>query len=562
MELRDYQQEIKEKILANYASGIQSQMLVLPTGGGKTVLFSAIAKHYLNQNKPVLMVCHREELIHQGAAKLKDICGVFPGIIKAGYQYTPSPVQVGSVQTMGRRTFRPEAGLLIIDEAHHATAKSYSSLIDHYKSNGADILGVTATPSRCDGYGFDHLFQELVEVVNVRSLIAEGYLAKYKMYAGFAKYEPGRLFGKDYTNKELAEVADCLHPSKLVDEYLKFNKKAVIFAANVEHSMAIAQEFQSKGVAAEHIDGTTPGDERAEILKRFKANQTTVITNCGILTEGFDCPDIELIQLARPTTSVSLYLQMVGRALRPAADKDHAIIIDHTSNWKLHGFPDTHREWTLKPQPVKSAGMGVAECPECGHLYVPNFYLLEVKTFIDEDGELVKVNKSKCPCCGHMITWHGRRPVTVRKEQHEAQEVVEAINLPDLDFKEVPLECNLDFLVAIAALKKSSPCKYRKPDKRRLHYYRDFYQHLLDNHNITLKDVELAANILKIGNEIPAMIHRSIYPSLLKCTTWEEVTALMSSRSDCIKKTVWQYVPNSVKQKIKQMKEMREQSYV
>ena len=552
MELRDYQQEIKAKILSNYASGIKSQMLVLPTGGGKTVLFSAIAKDYLDQGKPVLMVCHRQELIFQGANKLKEVCGVAPGIIKADYPYTSSPIQVGSVQTMGRRTFRPDAGLLIIDEAHHATAKSYSNLIDHYKSIGADILGVTATPSRCDGYGFDHLFQDLVEVVNVRSLIAHGYLSKYRIYAGFTKYEPGRLFGKDYNSAELQEAADYLHPSKLVDEYLKFNKKAVVFAANVEHSMAIAQAFQDKGVFAEHIDGNTPNDERMAILARFKANETTVITNCGILTEGFDCPDIELIQLARPTTSVSLYLQMVGRALRPAPGKDYAVIIDHTANWKLHGLPDTPRQWTLKPVPVKSGGMGVAECPECGHVFIPNYYLAEVKTFINEEGELVKVNKSKCPCCDHVIIWYGK-PTSTKKD-HQTQEVIEPVNLPDLDFKEVPLECNFDFLVAIASLKKSAPCRFRNHRKRLTFYAKDLYQHILTDHSISMKDVELAADILKLGNEIMQMVHHSIYPSLIKCTTWEQVSTLMSDRPECVKKTVWFYVPQKVREHIKSLK--------
>jgi superfamily II DNA or RNA helicase len=560
MELRDYQQEIKEKILANYASGIKSQMLVLPTGGGKTVLFSAIAKHYLEQGKAVLMVCHREELIHQGVAKLKDICGVFPGIIKAGYQYTPSPIQVGSVQTMGRRTFRPEAGLLIIDEAHHATAKSYSSLIDHYKANGADILGVTATPSRCDGYGFNHLFDELVEVVNVRSLIADGYLSKYRLYAGFTRYTNGRLFGKDYTAKELEEVATCLDPSLLVDEYLKFNKKAVVFAANVAHSRAIAQAFQDKGIKAEHLDGQTPNDDRLATLERFKSSQTTVITNCGILTEGFDCPDIELIQLARPTTSVSLYLQMVGRALRPSDGKTEAIIIDHTANWKVHGLPDTDRQWTLQPQPVKSNGMGVAECPECGHVFIPNVYLAETKTFINGEGELVKLNRSKCPGCGHHLDWIKTKPASAKKDKQET-EVIEPVAIPDLDFQEVPLECNLDFLIAIAALKKSSPCKYRKPDKRRLHYYRDFYPHLLENHAITIKDIQMAADILKIGSDVPLMVHRAIYPSLIKCTTWVEVEQLMANRPECIKKALWHHVPDHVKAKLRQMKQ-RELSYV
>lgn len=550
--LRDYQQSLFNKIISNFSSGIQSQMLVLPTGGGKTVLFSAIAKTYTDAGKSIMMVCHRQELIDQGANKLRQVTGVFPGIIKAGYKYEPSQVQVASIQSLkSEKRIKPPVDLLIIDEAHHASASTYAAIIDHYKKQGTHILGVTATPSRCDGEGFDHLFQTMVEETTVRSLIAEGYLSKYSIYAAFVRYQ-GIKFGKDYTQKDLDEVAKALQPEDLVKEYLKHNgKKAVVFACNVAHSKAIAQAYIDAGITAEHIDGNTPDKERSAILDRFRKGETGIITNCGILTEGFDCPDIELVQLARPTTSVSLYLQMVGRALRPSPGKEKAVIIDHTSNWKSHGLPDTPREWTLK---AKGENKDVKECSHCSHVFVPNKNLVTSSTKITKEGDLIKLYKAHCPECGEPVFW-ATKLKSADSEPSEPEELEPTAD--NVFFKEIPPECNLDFLVLAAQQKKQNKCQLRVPNKRLNHYYLWLKAQIINNHSLSLEDIEMALNILKAGDRPNAekLVYQVLFADIYRCTSWREIQDIMEDRPNSIKAAVWKFMLPQYKTKINQIKQ-------
>lgn len=548
--LRDYQQSLFNKIISNFSSGIQSQMLVLPTGGGKTVLFSAIAKTYTDAGKSIMMICHRQELIDQGANKLKQITGVFPGIIKAGYKYTQSQVQVASIQSLkSEKRIKPPVDLLIIDEAHHATSRVYADIVNHYKKQGTHILGVTATPVRLDGVGFDVMFQETVEEVSIRQLIAEGYLCKYKLRAAVVEYALHRNGAKADTQQELREAAKVLCPDDLVREYLNHNgKKTVVFACNVDHSRQIEQAYVQQGIKAEHIDGSTPGSVRSEILERFKRGDTTVITNCGILTEGFDCPDIELVQLARPTNSVSLYLQMVGRALRPSPGKVEAIILDHAKNWEVHGLPDDFRDWTKDiKKPLK--------CSHCNTVFYPDTKLATSKTKkISGDGDVVTFYNQPCPECGKEVQWHTLSRETSEDAAPERGKITSDTNAI---FRDIPNECDYDFLNLVGQIKQQNKCHLRIPSKRLTYYYPWLKEEILNNHTLCIDDIELALYILKAGdrNDAEKLVYQILFAQILKCPTWVDIRDFMESRHESIKASVWKFVNPDYKKKIHAMKQ-------
>lgn len=527
--LRDYQQNIFDKVITNFSTGIQSQLLVLPTGGGKTVLFSAIAKTYTDAGKSIMMICHRQELIDQGANKLEQITGVFPGIIKAGYKYTPSQVQVASIQSLkSEKRIKPPVDLLIIDEAHHATSRVYADIVNHYKKQGTHILGVTATPVRLDGVGFDVMFQETVEEVSIKQLIGEGYLCKYKLRAAVVEYALHRNGAKADTQQELREAAKVLCPEDLVREYLNHNgKKTVVFACNVDHSKAIAQAYLDADIPAEHIDGTTPDKDRADILDRFRKGETKIISNCGILTEGFDCPNIELVQLARPTNSVSLYLQMVGRALRPSPGKVEAIILDHAKNWEVHGLPDDFRDWTKDTKkPLK--------CSHCNTVFYPDTNLATSKTKkISADGDVVTFYKQPCPECGTEVQWH-----TLSRETSEdaAPERGKITSDNNAIFRDIPNDCNYDFLNLVGQIKQQNKCALRITFKRLAYYYPWIKDEIVNNHSLSLDDIELALYILKAGDRGDAenLVYRVLIKQILRCTSHREIQDFMELRHHSI----------------------------
>lgn len=243
--LRNYQQDLVSQATNAWSSGKRSLLLQLSTGGGKTIIFAAIASEFASKQEGVLVVAHREELILQAASKLQTATGLTPGIIKAGYKPVDSLVQVGSIQTLARRKNYPPAKLVIVDEAHHASAASYRNLLCAYPE--ALILGVTATPRREDGYGLRDVFDELICSISTKELIALGYLTDYKLIAGF-KYSQHKVpKQRDFTKKELAEVAQDYKPEEVLRQWDKFcyGKKTVIFAVNVSHSKAIALDLEA-----------------------------------------------------------------------------------------------------------------------------------------------------------------------------------------------------------------------------------------------------------------------------------------------------------------------------
>lgn len=369
-ETRDYQTVAENEIRAAVRAGLLRVLLVSPTGSGKTVMLKNIIKGAVARGTPTLMIAHRKELIDQTSAKL-DEDGIGHGVVMADHpRVRPGElVQVGSIQTLARRMGRlPPAKLLILDEAHHGRARTYVKLIEHYA--GVPVIGATATPWRTDGKGLKELFDRVVVASTVRKLIADGYLVPFD---GFGFENPsladvGTVAG-DYNELELAEK---MNTAKLVGGIVErwmehsFGRRTVAFSVNVAHSRAIVAAFQSHNVPAEHLDGTTPKEEREGILARLKSGETLVVSNCAVLTEGWDCPEAETAILARPTKSIVVYLQQAGRVLRPAPGKSAARIHDHAGLLLHHGLPDEDRDYSLESDTSKRATKsGIHQCPEC-----------------------------------------------------------------------------------------------------------------------------------------------------------------------------------------------------
>jgi len=352
MQLRDYQSEILSKIEKEFESK-QSTMLQLATGGGKTICFAELTRRFREKDKKVLILVHRKELITQTADKLSKL-GVKCGYISSEYHYQYGYfVYVASVQTIVRRLdklqFRPD--LIITDEAHHSTADSYRKIYDTYPN--AKHLGVSATPIRTNGKGFDDIFQSMVQGVDIKWLIENGFLVEPQIFARPLKIDLRKikLTAGDYNEKDLMNAVDRV---EFYAEYVRNwkakanDKQTIIFAINIMHATNIKNIYKSEGINVAFISAETPKEERDGIINRFRNGSIKVLVNVGIATEGFDVPNVECVQLCRPTKSLSLYLQMVGRGLRPATNKEKAIVLDHANCVFEHGFPHTERHWTLK----------------------------------------------------------------------------------------------------------------------------------------------------------------------------------------------------------------------
>lgn len=383
MKLRPYQQKLVGQTLESLKR--HDKVLVqLATGGGKTPIAAYLARLALDRGVPVLFVAHREELLLQAGKKLAEQ-GVTAGMIKAGFEENRRlPCQIGSIQSLGCREL-PPAGLVIIDEAHRSISSSYLSLSDQYR--GSKIVGLTATPYRLDGTGLGTVFDVLHCGPSVKWLIQNGYLAPYRAFVADRKIDTSkvRTIGGDYSVSGLAKAANKASlRGDLVSHWQKYanGKKTLVFAVTVDHSKAIAAQYCAAGIPAEHLDGKTPDRERESILRRFEQGKTLVLCNVEIATEGFDLPDLDCVQLARPTKSLSLALQMIGRALRMAPGKTSAIILDHAGIIAEHGYPVDYRDWSLdgNPLPQKSTfkrckrcssaiKRAAKTCPSCGYQY-------------------------------------------------------------------------------------------------------------------------------------------------------------------------------------------------
>ena len=362
--LRPYQQQAKEDIFSAWdeCDGVLFQM---PTGTGKTRLFTSIISDIKtwsvqnNENVKILIIAHRIELIDQISENL-DRYKVSHGIIAGGKERDLRyPVQVASVQTITHRYNLDVAAdlnvnYIIVDEAHHCVANSYKKLWDMYPN--AKKLGVTATPWRMNNGGFQDVFDKIIISQSIQSFIDAGWLAPYDYYSISLNSEIQKEIESitefdlegDYKISALEKKIDTTRiRAQLLDSYLKYakGKKGIIYSISRKHSDHICQEYREAGINIVRIDSKTPKDERKLYVDRFKKGLIDIIVNVDIFSEGFDCPDIEFIQLARPTKSLVKYLQQVGRGLRPTEGKTNCLILDNVGLHFQFGLPNSERDW-------------------------------------------------------------------------------------------------------------------------------------------------------------------------------------------------------------------------
>lgn len=416
--LRRYQLAACEAIARAFASGKRAPLLVLPTGGGKTVIAAEFMRREESAGGRALFLAPRRELVHQASRSLEAI-GLRHGVILAGDDRRDpyAAVQVGSIDTLLARLIRRrrlellEPSLVIVDEAHLSITEVRQRLLNLWP--GAKRLGLTATPTRKDGRALGILYDELIEPVTTADLTAQGFLVPARY---FSLSEPDlarvRVVAGDFHAGELDRAVN--RPQLVADIVQTWlaraaGRRTVVFATSIDHSAALAAAFLRAGVAAEHVDASTPQDVRDEVFKRFAKGTTQVLTNCFLASYGFDLPDLSCVVLARPTRSLMLYVQMLGRGLRIAPDKSDALVLDHAGNVHRHGFAADLRAWTLdgeyaieereqraaKPSPeavtrdcpeCQAVFAGSRTCASCGYYFAP-----EGKMITTLQGDLVEV---------------------------------------------------------------------------------------------------------------------------------------------------------------------------
>jgi len=339
--LRDYQEECLEAIRARFAAGVRRQLVVLPTGAGKTM----VAAHLpARMGWPrTLFLVHREELVRQAVDTFRASWpGLEVGVERAGERSGGEPVVVASVQTVCREPRLSEVssggwGLVIVDEAHHAVASSYRRVISAVGASDRAwrglLLGITATSRRGDGVGLWPVFDEVVYSRTMLDMIEAGYLVPVRGYLvrTGVSISGVRVRRGDFDERQLSAAVNTPQRNEtVVNSYVTLarGRRAVVFCADVAHAISLAFEFRKKGVRAEAVHGAMPQDARSEVLGLFRDGRLNVVTNVGVLTEGYDDPGIDCVVMARPTCSGLLYTQMVGRGVRRHPGKRDCVVID------------------------------------------------------------------------------------------------------------------------------------------------------------------------------------------------------------------------------------------
>lgn len=433
--LRPYQQDLIVET-RDALRDVNSVLVQMATGGGKTGLAAYMAASAAKRKKRVVFGVHRRELIKQTAATF-DKVGIPYGIIASGMTGDRrQPVQIASIQTLGKRMdWYGAPDLYIPDEAHHAGAKTWADIIERYGEDGAKIVGLSATPERMDGTGLGRWFKSMVTGPSVSWLMEQGYLSSYKVFAPSSPDLDGiKRTGGDFNRADLEKrMGATAITGNAVEHYrrLAHGRKAMIFCVSIKHSLSVVEQFQAAGYSAAHIDGES--QDRDALIRAYEKGKIQILSSVDLVSEGFDLPAIEVAILLRPTHSLALFLQQVGRVLRPvyapgfdldtqagrlmaiaAGPKPFALVLDHAGNsipkdmgGRGHGLPDDDRNWTLEGRKKKTRAKDedaetatpVRQCPACYRVHQP---------------------APACPNCGHQYPTMGR---TVKELEGELTEI-------------------------------------------------------------------------------------------------------------------------------------------
>jgi superfamily II DNA or RNA helicase len=416
--LRDYQLQL----LTGLRSALRTHRrvcAVMPTGAGKGQVIGAIAQGAAAKGRRVLVLAHRCELIEQLSGTLQA-WGLESDLIAPGHPFQGRQVAVGSVQTVARRLEQLGAPDLIIqDEAHHLVAGNlWGQVIGAWPS--AHLIGTTATPERLDGKGLGvdagGFFEALVLGPSAAELVEQGWLARPQVYSWpSAKREapeghaPGGQGPERQSEFDLQAAARVFGDRSAIGDAISHYRRrlhpatAIVFCCTTAHAEQLAGAFRSAGFRAAAVSGTTPAAERRRLIAGLGSGEVEVLTSCMLISEGTDIPSVGGAILLRPTASLALYLQMVGRALRPAPGKSEAVILDHVGNAHRHGLPTEERTWTLAgrrrrqgvsipikdcPQCFCSCPSTAKLCPDCGHLFLTDEREEQRRGLQQIDGEL------------------------------------------------------------------------------------------------------------------------------------------------------------------------------
>ena len=388
IDLRPYQAQDVERLRAAYAEGHRAVCYALPTGAGKTIVFAHVIDGAVRKGRRVGVLVHRRELVRQAADKLART-GVPHGILAAGLDKNhDAPVLVMSVQTAARRLDRlPKLDFIVADETHHAVSETWARVIAHWPA--AKLLGVTATPARLDGKGLGiaagGAFDHLTIGATVLDLQAGGFLARSRVFV------PARLIntsgvhrlGGDFQAGELAERARVVTGDAVREYQIRADHQpAIAYGCTVAHAESIAHAFRHAGYRAACVHGGLPTPERDGLIQGLATGEIEVLTSCDLISEGLDVPSVGAVILLRPTESLALAMQQIGRGMRPAAGKEALVVLDHAGNCLRHGLPESEREWTLDGAPKRDGaahafgwrceacgcfnGLDAEACEECG----------------------------------------------------------------------------------------------------------------------------------------------------------------------------------------------------
>lgn len=433
-ELRPYQQHSFEELRRGFANGHKRQVLVVPTGGGKTTIAAKMIEAALARDarpNKVLFQAHRTELIEQCSQRLDQNGITAHGVIMSSHpRKRPfAPVQIASVDTLAnRKPLDPPPTLIIADECHRTLGGRQTRIIRELYPD-AFVIGLTATPWRLDRRGlgqFDadgvpQLFSRMVIGATYSQLIADGFILEPRVCCPWKPDLTGVEItdSGEYDSDQLAAVCDTPQTIRdVVDRWKELGNGArtVAFASSIEHSHHLVEAFCAAGVRAAHLDGETDPDERRAILARLASHELDVVSNFNVLGEGWDCPACEVCILCRPTTSLALYYQMVGRVLRPAAfsGKSRALVLDFAGSVLRHGWPTADRTWTLADRPKRGKRATAPE--ECD---APPVGVCPACLFARPTAEAGK----PCPSCGYV------EPIVVKPPDLETTSGVPLVEL-------------------------------------------------------------------------------------------------------------------------------------